>query len=175
MNTATKILPAVVSLFDKIEHAVPTSDNVMESKWKIGSSSLSCGLIELQGWSSGIGIASNNDFEKKLTQLLFWSVYQSKFKGKLWGTKYIEGEPLGPIHVPRRLSQFLHPRQNYLHSSEKAWIDRFEKFVKDNDLGTYTRTATLENPNYHKHAIEVAVWTWNGNLPKDHAKILGAE
>jgi hypothetical protein len=147
--------------------SVPTSKDQSANTWKLGNSSLSCGLKEIQGFSTGIGIDGSNDteFEKRLALLTYWSANQSKFTGEKWGQVTCEGRTWGPIGVGRYLNQFLWPKQNYLHSSNEKWITRFEKFVKEHDLGTYLRTGSFPNPNWHKGDIECAVWVWNGKHP----------
>jgi len=153
---------------DSIPHLVPTSKDPMSRDWKIGQSNLSCGLKEIQGWSSGIGINNNDqNFEKNLTLLLYWSANQDKFKGEKWDNVSMDGKTLGPIGVGRYLFQFLAKNFNYMFSSEDKWIDRFEAFVKTHDLGQFSRTDTFINNVYCNNKIQAAVWKWNGNVPKN--------
>lgn len=171
MSLVNKVINIVGT--PSIPSMIPTSKDTSSRDWKIASSSLSCGLRELQGWSSGIGINGNSeDFEKKLALLCYWSQpnNQTFLQGEKWYTKGVEGPTWGPIGVPRCLWQFLQAGQNYMHSSEKSWIDRFEKFVTENDLGSYQRTGSFRNPNYKGAQIEVAVWVWNGKHP-DMSKV----
>lgn len=150
----------------KIPMEVPTSKDPNARDWKLATSSLSCGLNELQGFSSGIGINDNEkDFEKKLALLCYWSANPGQFTKDKWSQVTVNGPTWGPIGVGRYLRQFLFKNQNYLHSSNEKWITRFENFVKENNLGAYHRTGSFANPNWHKGNIECAVWVWNGNYP----------
>jgi hypothetical protein len=161
----------------KIKVDVPTTK--ASGGWLICNSPLGCGTRILQGWSSGIGIVDNNDFERKLTKLLHWSnmyllpegawqapQFANVDAATLWNHETLPGTLEAPIGVARAKHQFLKLNQTYTLSSLKEWIERFEKFVKDHDLGNFSKSHEWINHNYKGKPNITALWTWNGNLPK---------
>ncbi len=144
---------------------LPTSNNPLESAWKIATPLINCGIRELQGWSQGVGICDNSNLEEKLFLLTYFSKNRNKFTGEQWGVKALNGDRVAPIGVSRSLYQFLDPNQNYGMASQVAWVDRFEAFVKKHNLGDFHRTPGFKNPNWHQGQICMAVWVWNGNHP----------
>jgi hypothetical protein len=159
----------------KIKVDVPTMKD--GNGWLICTSPLGCGTRILQGWSSGIGIVANDDFEKKLTKLLHWSDKYQIPKGSWqapefpkveapWHHVTLPGAMEAPIGVARMKYQFLKPDHTYTLSSLVEWIERFEKFVKAHDLGDFSKSHEWINHNYKSKPNVTALWTWNGKLPK---------
>jgi hypothetical protein len=165
----------------KIKVDVPTVASRDESGWAILNSSLGCGTRVLQGWSEGIGLdeAGNKAlFEQRFYKLLAWSAhlplkvrdtdYTGNLKSKYQGYWNIasKGNTEAPIGIALCRHQFLNPNQTYTISSLVPWIDRFEKYVKDNDLGEFSRSHEWSNINYRQKPNVTALWTWNGRVPK---------
>jgi hypothetical protein len=146
---------------------VPTSKDM--SGWLICNSVLGCGTRILQGWSEGIGISQNVDFEAKFARLLLWSDYAAKkditqVKG-YWNLQLLSGIMEAPIGLSRTKLQLLKPKQTYTISSLVPWIERFEAFVKKHDLGDFSKSHVWLNHNYKGAPNITALWTWNGNCP----------
>jgi hypothetical protein len=144
---------------------LPTSFIPTEIAWKITTPMISCGLRQLQGWSSGVGISGNENLEEKIFLLTYFSKHRAKYTGEKWMYKSAPGLQIAPIGVGGNFWQFLDPNQNYVVSSNVDWVDRLERCIAKYDLGNFTRTNGFKNPNWHKGNICVAVWTWNGNTP----------
>lgn len=171
--------------------ASDTSKGVSLPPINMSASPLSCGLRFIQNWSEGIGIHYNHkqadNFERAMTTLIYFSKKRNELTrdwsksldkhtvpglaDALWDAKDMGQDGwVARIGVTNNKFQFLAPGQNNLISSKKHWVERFEKFVKDNDLGAFTKTEAFKNPNYggSENYIQVAVWTWNGKLPSKH-------
>jgi hypothetical protein len=155
-TTELKKLSSVTTLF--------TSYNPATVAWKLYTPFISCGMIGMQGWSSGVGIKGNDNLEEKLFLMLYFSANQKKFKGEIWGSKGATLD-VAPIGVGSSFYQFFRPKQNYALASNTPWIDRLEKFIKKYDLGTFHRGEGFVNPNWHEGKNHLCVWTWNGNHP----------
>jgi hypothetical protein len=135
--------------------------------WLICNSSLGCGSRVLQGWSSGIGIASSNkqEFEKKFFHLLYLSKNQDKCTTK-WGYLYKDRQVEAPISVSMGRYQFLEEGTTYTFSSTSDWIERFVAFIQKYDLGTVSVGHKWINKHYMDKENQTGTWTWNGKLPK---------
>jgi hypothetical protein len=138
-----------------------------KNTWKIASSVLSCGLYEFQGWAGGHGIRRENedDFEENMFLLTYFSRNKNRFSGKNWSIRYLSGDNVANVGIPRTLSQFLCAGQNYLISGQTEWTERFKNFVTIHNLGVFREVEEFLNPNYLRHMIKVCVWTWNGQHP----------
>jgi hypothetical protein len=133
--------------------------------WRILNTDLGCGSRVLQGWSSGIGIAGNENFEEKLFHLLYLSKNQNHVKDK-WSMHGTGISLQSPIGVSYNLWQFLENGRTYTLNSKEKWVDRFEAFVKKHNLGDFSRGHAWHNPSWNEGKNVTCTWTWNGNVPK---------
>lgn len=154
------------------------------SDWNIGTSPLGCGILVLQGWSTGIGVYNKQPFEVSLTELLYFSkqpVRTAKQKYNennpifekmgipYYGTKILDSNKerlLAPnIGVYSTRYQFLNTNFLITVSSTEEYLKRFADFVNNNGIGEFTYTKPRQNRNYCNTMCAVGVFDWNGELP----------
>lgn len=136
-----------------------------KSGWCITNSSLGCGTRVLQGWSEGIGIANNADFEKKFFQLLYLSRHPEHIE-EHWIMEGLGRSTEAPIGITMNRYQLLTPHWTYTFNSLEHWSIRFKEFVDKHCLGVCTLGHAWVNFNYQQHTNITGTWTWNGNVPK---------
>lgn len=133
--------------------------------WMICNCSLGCGSYIFQGWSEGIGIYDNSDFEKKLFTLLYSSMHQEHVRNP-WNLSYKGRHVEAPIGVLMSHHQFLVKGTTYTFNSTVEWVARLVEFVKKHDLGEISVGHVWINTNYKQHRNQTGTWTWNGKVPK---------
>lgn len=146
---------------------VPTlTGDPTKVEWNISNSVLGCGLLNFQGWSSGIGINGNEKLEDKLFLLTYYSAHQQKYPHTKWGAKALPGGSVeAPIGVSRMRYQFLSDRFGLVCGSYVEWLERLGKFIKEHDLGDFSITHSYKNKQWGNHVDAVGLWNWNGKHP----------
>lgn len=170
-TAAVKVAEATVDLSSYPKLPTGAGSQTSRDEWNLSNTVLGCGLLNLQGWSTGIGIGNNSNLEDKL---FIWSYYsaeanQSKYPHDKWGSKALDGSLEAPISVSRRRYQFLSDRFGMVFASNIEWVKRLDAFVKEHGLGDISYTHTFKNKQYGMHEDAVGLWNWNGKHP-DPAK-----
>lgn len=151
--------------------------------WFIDTTALGCGLVTFVGWSSGVGIDAEHNqkcFEQDMFKLLFWSsrtrydwdcIYPEDYPGKknasnvAYTDKKYADATFTKVSVALKNFNFLPKTHTILLSSKVEWIERFQKFVKDHDLGEFTISHIFVNKYWRQNELLNATWTWNGKVP----------